>query len=71
MNRSIGSGHGPAAAERRPDQLASRPRSADRCRWRAAGVAAFTADLRRQSRSGHPARNAEPARPQPVRAGSR
>ena len=71
MNRNIGNGHGPAAGESRMGRLASRPGSANRYRWRAAGVAAFTADLRRQGRSGHPARNAEPARPQPGGAGSR
>ena len=71
MNRSTGSGHGQAAGESRPGRLASRPGSANRYRWRAAGVAPFTADLRRQSQPGDPARNAEPARPQPVGAGSR
>ena len=71
MNRSTANGHGPAAGQRRTDRLASRPGSANRYRWRAAGVAAVTADLRRQGRSGDPARNAEPARPQPGGAGSR
>jgi hypothetical protein len=71
MNRSIGNGHGPAAGQRRMGRLASHSGSANRYRWRAAGVATFTANLRRQGRSAHPARNAEPARPQPGRTGSR
>ena len=65
MNRSIGNGHRPAAGESRMGRLPSRPASANRYRWRAAEVAAFTADLRRQGRSGNPARSAEPARSQP------
>jgi hypothetical protein len=71
MNRSTGNGHRQAAGQRRTGRLASRPGSANRHRWRTAGVAAFTADLRRQGRPGHPARNAEPAPSQPVGAGSR
>ena len=71
MNRPIGSGHGPTAGQRRLGRLASRAGSAHRYRWRAAGVAAFTADLRGQGRPGHPARDAEHARPQPVGPGSR
>jgi hypothetical protein len=71
MNRSTGSGHRPAAGQRRTGRLASRPGSANRYRWRAAGVAAFTADPRRHGRSGHPARNAEPAPAQPSGAASR
>ena len=47
-------------------------RISPRCyRWWAADVAAFTADLRRQARSGDPTRNAESARPQPGWAASR
>jgi len=71
MNRSTGDGHGPAAGESRTGRMAFRPGSADRCRWRAAGVAVFTADLRCQGRSGHPARSAEPARSRDGGAGSR
>jgi hypothetical protein len=65
MNRNIGNGHRPTVGESCMRQLPSRPASANRCRWWAAEVAAFTADLRRQGRSGNPARGAEPARPQP------
>jgi predicted DNA-binding transcriptional regulator AlpA len=47
-------------------------RISPRCyRWWAADVAAFTADLRRQGRSGNPGISAEPARPQPGGAGLR
>ena len=46
MNRPIGSGDRQAAGQRRMGGLASRPGSADRYRWRAAEVAAFTADPR-------------------------
>ena len=70
MNRSADYGHLLAVGESRMADWPSRPASANRCRWRAAGVAAFTADLGGQG-PGHPARNAEPLRPQPVRAGSR
>jgi hypothetical protein len=65
MNRNIGNGHRPAAGRRHMSWLPSRPASANRYRWRAAEVAAFTADLGRQVRSGNPARSAEPARSQP------
>ena len=71
MNRSVGNGHRPAFGESRMGRRPSRPASANRYRWRAAEVAAFTADLRRQGRSGNPARSAEPARPRPGGAGSR
>jgi hypothetical protein len=71
VNRNIGNGHRPTAGERRMGRLPSRPPSANRYRWRAAEVAAFTADLRRQGRSGNPARSAEPARPHPGGAGLR
>jgi len=71
MNRNIGDGHGPAAGQRRTGRLPFRAGSANRYRWRAAGVAAFTTDLLGQGRPGHPARNANPARPQPIGAGSR
>ncbi len=65
MNRSIGNGHRPAARQSRMGRLLSRPASANRHRWRATEVAAFTADPRRQGRPGNPARHAEPARSQP------
>jgi len=65
MNRNIGNGHRPTVGESRMGRLPSRPASANHYRWRAAEVAAFTADLRRQGRPGNPARSAEPARPQP------
>jgi len=65
MNRNIGHGHRPAVGESRMGRLPSRPASANHYRWWAAEVAAFTADLRRQGRSGNPARSAEPARSQP------
>jgi hypothetical protein len=65
MNCNIGHGHRPTVGESRMGRLPSRPASANRYRWRAAEVAAFTADLRRQGRSGNPARSAEPARSQP------
>ena len=65
MNRGIGHGPRPAAGESRRGRLLSCPASANRYRWRAAEVAAFTADLRRQGRSGNLARSAEPARSQP------
>ncbi len=68
MNRNIGNGHWPAVGENRMGRLPSCPASANRYRWRAAEVAAFTADLRRQGRSGNPARSAEPAPSQPGRA---
>jgi hypothetical protein len=71
MNRNVGNGNGPTAGESRMGRLPSHPGSANRYRWRAAEVAAFTADLRGQGRPGSPARSAEPARPQPGRAGSR
>ena len=71
MNRSIGNGHLPAAGESRMGRLPSRPASANRYRWWAAEVAAFTADLRGQSRFGNPGRSAEPARSQPGGAGLR
>jgi hypothetical protein len=71
MNRPIGSGHGPAAGQRRPGRLASRAGSAHRYRWRAAGVAASPAYLRRHGRSGDLARNADHTRSQPAGAGSR
>ena len=51
-------------------RLPSRPASANRYRWRAAEIAAFTADLRRQGRPGNPAERGA-ARSQPGRAGSR
>ena len=65
MNRGIGHGPRPAAGPSRRSRLLSYPASANRYRWRAAEVAAFTADLRWQDRSGNPARGAEPARSQP------
>ncbi len=65
MNRNIGNGHRPAIGESRMGRPPSRPASANRYRWWAAEVAAFTADLRRQGQSGNPARSAEPARSQP------
>ncbi len=65
MNRNIGNGHRPAAGQSRMGRLPSCLASANRYRWRAAEVAAFTADLGRQVRSGNPARSAEPARSQP------
>ena len=65
MNRSVGNGHLPAAGESRRGRQLSRPASANRYRWWAAEVAAFTADLRRQGRSGNPVRSAERARSQP------
>jgi hypothetical protein len=71
MNRNIGNGHRPTAGESRMGRLPSRPASANRYRWRAAEVAAFTADLRGQGRSGNPGRSAEPARPHPGGAGLR
>jgi hypothetical protein len=71
MNRNIGNGHRPTVGESRMGRLPSRPVSANRYRWRAAEVAAFTADLRRQGRSGNLARSAEPARSQPGGAGLR
>jgi hypothetical protein len=71
MNRNIGNGHRPTVGESRMGRLPSRPVSANRYRWRAAEVAAFTADLRRQGRSGNPGISAEPARPQPGGAGLR
>jgi hypothetical protein len=71
MNRTIGNGHRPAAGESHMGRLPSCPASANRYRWRAAEVAAFTGDLRRQGRSSNPARSAEPARSQPGGAGLR
>jgi hypothetical protein len=71
MNRNIGNGPRPTAGESRMDRLPSRPASANRYRWWAAEVATFTADLRRQGRSGNPGRSAEPPRPQPGGAGLR
>jgi hypothetical protein len=71
MNRSVGNGHPSAAGESRMGRLPFRPGSANRYRWRAAEVGAFTADLRGQGRSGNPARSAESARPRPGGAGSR
>ena len=71
MNRNIGNGPRPAAAESRMGRLPSPPASANRYRWRAAEVTVCTADLRRQGMSGNPATSAEPARPQPGRAGWR
>jgi len=65
MNRNIGNGHRPAVGQSRMGRLPSRLASAKRYWWWAAEVAAFTADLRRQGRSGNPARSAEPARSQP------
>jgi hypothetical protein len=65
MNRGIGHGPQPAAGESRRGRLLSCPASANRYRWWAAEVAAFTADLRRQGRSGNLARSAERARSQP------
>ena len=65
MNRNIGHGHRPAVGESPMGRLPSRPASANRYRWRAAEVAAFNADLRRQGQSGNPTRSAEPARSQP------
>ncbi len=65
MNRGIGNGPRPAARENRKGRLLSCPVSANRYRRRAAEVAAFTADLRCQGRSGNPARSVEPARSQP------
>ncbi len=69
MNRSTGSGPGPAAGQRRTGRLASRPGSANRYRWRAARVAAFTADLRRQAQPSNrqrPARQPAPAHDVPA-----
>jgi hypothetical protein len=69
MNRNIGNGHRPAAGESRRGRLPSRPASANRYRWWAAEVAAFTADLRRQARPGNrqrPARQAAPAQDMPA-----
>jgi hypothetical protein len=71
MNRNIGNRHRPAVGESHMGRLPSRPASANRYRWWAAEVAAFTADLRRQGRSGNPARSAESARSQPGGAGLR
>jgi len=71
MNLDIGNGHRPAIGNSCMGRLPFRPGSANRYRWRVAGVAAFTADLRGQGRPGNPARSAEPARPQPGGAGSR
>jgi hypothetical protein len=71
MNRNVGNGHRPTVGESRMGRLPSSPASANRYRWRAAEVAAFTADLRRRGRSGNPGRSAEPARPQPGGAGLR
>jgi hypothetical protein len=71
MNRNIGNGHRPTVRESRMGRLPSLPASANRYRRWAAKVAAFTADLRRQGRSGNPGRSAEPARPHPGRAGLR
>ena len=71
MNRNSGNGHRPAAGESRLGRLPSRPASANRYRWRAAGTTAFTADLRRRGRSGNPARSAELARSHTGGAGSR
>jgi hypothetical protein len=65
MNRGIGNGPRPTARESRRGRLLSCPVSANRYRWRAAEVAAVTADLRGQGQSGNPARSAEPARSQP------
>jgi hypothetical protein len=70
MNPDIGNGHRPAIGNSRMGRLPFGPGSANRYRWRAAGVAAFTADLRGQGRFGDPARSAESARSQAVRAGS-
>jgi hypothetical protein len=64
MIRGIGNGPGPAAGQSRSGRLLSCPASANPYRWRVAEGAAFTADLRRQDRSGNPARSAEPAWPQ-------
>jgi hypothetical protein len=71
MNRSVGNWHRPVAGESRMDRPPPRPASANRYQWRAAEVAAFTADPRRHGRYGNPARSAEPARlaiPLPGRA---
>jgi hypothetical protein len=69
MNRSTGSRHLLAVGESRMADWPSRPASANRCRWRAAEVPAFTADLRRQGRPGNrqrPARQPAPARDMPA-----
>jgi hypothetical protein len=71
MNPDIGNGHRLAIGNSRMGRLPFHPGSVNRYRWRAPEVAAFTADLRGQARPGRPARSAEPARPQPGRAGSR
>jgi hypothetical protein len=65
MNCGIGHRPRPTAGESCRSRLVSCPASANRYRWRAAEVAAFTADLRWQGRSGSPARSAELARSQP------
>jgi len=69
MNRNIGNGHRPTAGESRRGRQLFRPASANRYRWWAAEVAAFTADLRRQTRPGNrqrPARQASPAQDLPA-----
>lgn len=71
MNRNIGNGQRPAAGQSPMGRLPSCPASANRYRWWAAEVTAFTAGLRRQGRSGNPARSVEPARSQSGVAGLR
>ena len=65
MNRGIGNGHRPAAGESRTGRLFVPPSVSEPLPVVGAEVAASTADLRRQGRSGNPARSAEPARSQP------
>ena len=69
MNPDIGNGHRLAIGNSRMGRLPVRPGSANRYRWRAADVAAFTADLRRQAQPSNrqrPARQPAPAHDMPA-----